>query len=121
MDIGIGLDATLQLSFADQAHFAQEAARLGYTSVWMPEGAGQDSFQLCSQRWAASCQVTPAGLTTGIGVSPVLYRTPVAFAMSGGTVSQLRGAASSWGSVPAALIAPGHASPLDCRNSRRWP
>ena len=33
----------------------------------------------------------PAGLTTGIGVSPVLYRTPIAFAMSGGTVSQLTG------------------------------
>jgi alkanesulfonate monooxygenase SsuD/methylene tetrahydromethanopterin reductase-like flavin-dependent oxidoreductase (luciferase family) len=91
MDIGIGLDATLNLSFADQAELSQEAARSGYTSIWTPEGAGQDSFQLCSQRWAASCQVTPAGLTTGIGVSPVLYRTPVAFAMSGGTVSQLTG------------------------------
>jgi alkanesulfonate monooxygenase SsuD/methylene tetrahydromethanopterin reductase-like flavin-dependent oxidoreductase (luciferase family) len=91
MDIGIGLDATLRLSFADQAHLAQEAARLGYASIWTPEGAGQDSFQLCSQRWAASCQAIPAGLTTGIGVSPVLYRTPVAFAMSGGTVSQLTG------------------------------
>jgi alkanesulfonate monooxygenase SsuD/methylene tetrahydromethanopterin reductase-like flavin-dependent oxidoreductase (luciferase family) len=91
MEIGIGLDATLNLSFADQAELAQEAARLGYTSLWTPEGAGQDSFQLCGQRWAASCQVIPAGLTTGIGVSPVLYRTPIAFAMSGGTLSQLTG------------------------------
>jgi alkanesulfonate monooxygenase SsuD/methylene tetrahydromethanopterin reductase-like flavin-dependent oxidoreductase (luciferase family) len=91
MDIGIGLDATLNLSFGEQADLAQEAARLGYASIWTPEGAGQDSFQLCSQRWAASCQVTPEGLTTGIGVSPVLYRTPVAFAMSGGTLSQLTG------------------------------
>ena len=91
MEIGIGLDATLNLSFADQAALSQEAARLGYTSVWTPEGAGQYSFQLCSQRWAASCQVIPEGLTTGIGVSPVLYRTPIAFAMSGGTVSQLTG------------------------------
>jgi alkanesulfonate monooxygenase SsuD/methylene tetrahydromethanopterin reductase-like flavin-dependent oxidoreductase (luciferase family) len=89
MEIGIGLDATLNLSFADQAQLAQEAARLGYTSMWTPEGTGQDSFQLCSHRWAASCQVVPQGLTTGIGVSPVLYRSPVAFAMSGGTVSQL--------------------------------
>src|ERR671924_1943773 len=91
MDIGIGLDATLNLSFAEQAELSQEAARLGYTNIWTPEGAGQDSFQLCSHRWAASCQVTAGGLTTGIGVSPVLYRTPVAFAMSGGTVSQLTG------------------------------
>jgi len=91
MDIGIGLDATLNLSFADQAALAQEAARSGYTSIWTPEGTGQDAFQLCAQRWAASCQVRPEGLTTGIGVSPVLYRTPLAFAMSGGTVSQLTG------------------------------
>jgi alkanesulfonate monooxygenase SsuD/methylene tetrahydromethanopterin reductase-like flavin-dependent oxidoreductase (luciferase family) len=91
MDIGLGLDATLNLSFADQSALAQEAARAGYTSLWTPEGAGQDAFQLCAHRWAASCQVVPAGLTTGIGVSPVLYRTPIAFAMSGGTVSQLTG------------------------------
>jgi alkanesulfonate monooxygenase SsuD/methylene tetrahydromethanopterin reductase-like flavin-dependent oxidoreductase (luciferase family) len=91
MEIGIGLDATLNLSFTDQADLAQEAARLGYTSLWTPEGAGQDSFQLCGLRWVASCQVIPAGLTTGIGVSPVLYRTPIAFAMSGGTLSQLTG------------------------------
>src|SRR5262245_18663101 len=91
MEIGIGLDATLNLSFADQANLAQEAARLGYTSIWTPEGTGHDSFQLCAQRWAASCQVIPAGLTTSIGVSPVLYRTPVAFAMSGGTLSQMTG------------------------------
>jgi len=91
MDIGIGLDATLNLSFADQAVLSQEAARLGYTSIWTPESTGQDAFQLCSQRWAASRQVLAEGLTTGIGVSPVLYRTPIAFAMSGGTVSQLTG------------------------------
>jgi alkanesulfonate monooxygenase SsuD/methylene tetrahydromethanopterin reductase-like flavin-dependent oxidoreductase (luciferase family) len=91
MEIGVGLDATLNLSFAEQAELAQEAARLGYTSIWTPEGIGHDSFQLCAQRWAASCQALPGGLTTGIGVSPVLYRTPIAFAMSGGTLSQLTG------------------------------
>jgi 5,10-methylenetetrahydromethanopterin reductase len=91
MDVGVGLDATLNLSFADQVVLSQEAARLGYTSIWTPENTGQDAFQLCSQRWTASCQVVPEGLITGIGVSPVLYRTPIAFAMSGGTVSQLTG------------------------------
>ena len=45
MDIGIGLDATLNLSFADQATLSQEAARLGYTSIWTPESTGQDAFQ----------------------------------------------------------------------------
>ncbi len=50
MEIGLGLDATLNLSCADQAALAQEAARFGYTSIWTPEGTGQDAFQLCGQR-----------------------------------------------------------------------
>ncbi|MEE8292205.1 MAG: LLM class flavin-dependent oxidoreductase [Candidatus Tectomicrobia bacterium] len=91
MEIGVGLDATLNVSFAEQADLCQEAARQGYTSIWTPEGTGQDSFQVCAQRWAASRHVVPEGLSTGIGVSPVVYRTPVAFAMSGGTLSQLTG------------------------------
>jgi alkanesulfonate monooxygenase SsuD/methylene tetrahydromethanopterin reductase-like flavin-dependent oxidoreductase (luciferase family) len=91
MEIGVGLDATLNLSFTEQQQLSQEAARLGYTSIWTPEGTGHDSFQVCVQRWAASRQVVPEGLTTGIAVSPVLYRSPVAFAMSGGTISQLTG------------------------------
>ena len=91
MEIGVGLDASLNLSFAEQEELSQEAARLGYTSIWTPEGTGQDSFQLCSQHWSASRRVVPEGLTTGIAVSPVMYRMPVAFAMSGGTLSQLTG------------------------------
>ena len=91
MEIGVGLDATLGLSFAEQEHVSQEAARLGYTSIWTPEGTGHDSFQVCAQRWAASRQVVPEGLTTGIAVSPVMYRTPVAFAMSAGTMTQATG------------------------------
>ena len=91
MEIGVGLDATLNLSFAQQADLSQEAARLGYTSIWTPEGTGYDSFQICEQRWAASRKVVPDGLTTGIGVSPVMYRTPVGFAMSAGTLSALTG------------------------------
>ena len=89
MDIGVGLDSSLNLSFDDQAVLSQEAARQGYTSIWTPEGTGQDSFQVCAHRWAASREVVPDGLYTGIAVSPVMYRTPVAFAMSGGTLSQL--------------------------------
>jgi 5,10-methylenetetrahydromethanopterin reductase len=91
MEIGVGLDANLNLTFDEQAALSKEAARLGYTSIWTPEGTGHDSFQLCAQRWAASREVAPEGLSTGIGVSPVMYRTPVAFAMSGGTLSQLTG------------------------------
>ena len=91
MEIGVGLDASLGMSWADQANLSREAARLGYTSLWTPEGNGQDSFHLCVQRWMASRDVVPEGLETGIGVSPVMYRTPLSFAMAGGTVSEITG------------------------------
>ena len=91
MDIGVGLDGGLRLSTSEQIELSQEAARLGYTSIWTNEGSGQDMFQICAQRWAASREVVPEGLATGIAVSPVMYRSPVAFAMSGGTLSQLTG------------------------------
>ncbi len=89
MDIGIGLDGTLQLSYDEQGQLSAEAARLGYKQVWTPEGSGEDSFQLCQLRWAATRDVVPGGLMTGIGVSPVALRTPIGFAMSAGTLSKL--------------------------------
>ena len=91
MDIGVGLDGSLGMSWADQADLSREAARLGYTSIWTPEGNGQDSFHLCVQRWMASRDVVADGVETGIGVSPVMYRTPLSFAMAGGTVSEITG------------------------------
>ncbi|MFQ6026840.1 MAG: hypothetical protein ACE5Q6_04910 [Dehalococcoidia bacterium] len=47
MDIGVGLDASLGLSFDQQGEASQAAARMGYTSVWTPENVAHDSFQLC--------------------------------------------------------------------------
>ena len=91
MEIGLGLDFSLGLSFDEQAELSREAARLGYESLWTPEGAGHDSFQLCALRWRASTEVVEGGLGTGIAVSPVAYRTPVAFAMSAGTLSAMSG------------------------------
>lgn len=91
MNIGLGLDFSLGMSFADQQTLAREAAALGYTSLWTPEGAGLDSFQLCALRWQASAEVVDGGLTTGIGVCPIAYRSPIAFAMSAGTLSAQSG------------------------------
>ncbi len=91
MEIGVGLDASLGMSWADQADLSREAAELGYASIWTPEGNGQDSFHLCVQRWMATREVVAEGLWTGIGVSPVMYRTPLSFAMAGGTVSEITG------------------------------
>lgn len=87
MEIGIGLDGTLGLSFENEAKLSATAARLGYTSIWTPEGPGLDSFQICSHRWNATRSVVNKGLTTGISVSPVTLRTPVSLAMSAGTMS----------------------------------
>ena len=91
MEIGVGLDPTLGLNWDQQREVSREAARLGYTSIWTPEGNGQDSFHLCVQRWQATAEIVPEGLTTGIAVSPVMYRTPLSFAMEGGTVSDITG------------------------------
>lgn len=91
MEVGIGLDASLRLSFEDQEQLSREAASLGYTSIWTPEGAAEDSFLLCALRWKASAEVVPGGLETGIAVSPVGLRTAMGFAMSAGTVSKLSG------------------------------
>ncbi|MCH9010639.1 MAG: LLM class flavin-dependent oxidoreductase [Chloroflexi bacterium] len=91
MEIGVGLDASLGLSLTDQADLSKLAAESGYTSIWTPEGTGQDSFQLCGHRWRATKDVVAGGLTTGIAVSPVMHRTPIAFAMSGGTMSEITG------------------------------
>ncbi len=91
MEIGVGLDPTLGLNWDQQREVSREAAKLGYTSIWTPEGNGQDSFHLCVQRWQATTEIVPEGLTTGIAVSPVMYRTPLSFAMEGGTVSDITG------------------------------
>jgi alkanesulfonate monooxygenase SsuD/methylene tetrahydromethanopterin reductase-like flavin-dependent oxidoreductase (luciferase family) len=91
MEIGIGLDGTLGLSYDEQAQVSAEAARLGYASIWTPEQQGEDSFLTCAWRWNATRDVVPGGLATGIGVSPVPLRTPMGFAMSAGTMTKLTG------------------------------
>lgn len=91
MEIGIGLDPTVGLNYEEQAQLSREAAELGYTQIWTPEGAGEDSFQLCALRWNATREVVPGGIGTGIGVSPVAMRTPMGFAMSAGTLSKMSG------------------------------
>ncbi len=91
MEIGIGLDYRLGLSFAEQRELAREAARLGYDSAWTPAGLAQDAFQLCGQWWSASDEVTQGGIGTGISVVPVPVWTAPALATAAGTVGELTG------------------------------
>jgi len=63
MEIGLGIDARLALSAAEQADIAAEAAVLGYTSLWTPN-RDDDPFAFCVAWHRAS------GLETGISVLP---------------------------------------------------
>ena len=91
MEIGVGLDHGLGLSFEEETTMAREAAQLGYKSIWTNEGSGIDSMLLCAHRWRATTDVIPDGLTTGIAVSPAGVRTAMGFAMEAGTLSRMSG------------------------------
>ncbi len=91
MEIGVGLDGSLRLSYEDQAQLSRESAKLGYSSIWTNDTGGEDAFQICALRWEASREVVPDGLWTGIAVSAVGPRSPLGFAISGGTVSKRTG------------------------------
>jgi alkanesulfonate monooxygenase SsuD/methylene tetrahydromethanopterin reductase-like flavin-dependent oxidoreductase (luciferase family) len=91
MQIGIGLDPTLGLTFEQQREMAKEAVRLGYTSAWTPAGLAHDPFQICAQWSTASREAPAGGLTTGIAVLPVgMWSAPILAALAG-TVGDLSG------------------------------
>jgi alkanesulfonate monooxygenase SsuD/methylene tetrahydromethanopterin reductase-like flavin-dependent oxidoreductase (luciferase family) len=91
MDIGIGLDHRLGLSFAESREIVREAAQLGYSSAWTPAGTAHDSLHTCVQWSEATREITPGGLTTGISVVPVPIWTAPSLAASAGTVGELTG------------------------------
>ena len=71
MQSGVGIDDGLRLAPADQRTLVQEAARLGYDSIWRPaSAAGRSAFHSCVQWWQASTEVVPDGLRMGISVVP---------------------------------------------------
>jgi alkanesulfonate monooxygenase SsuD/methylene tetrahydromethanopterin reductase-like flavin-dependent oxidoreductase (luciferase family) len=84
MMIGAGLDARLGLPFDQLRVAAQEAARLGFASLWTPAGDVPDSFHVCSA-WSRD---TP--LRTGISVVPAARMwTPLGLAAQTATLAQL--------------------------------
>jgi alkanesulfonate monooxygenase SsuD/methylene tetrahydromethanopterin reductase-like flavin-dependent oxidoreductase (luciferase family) len=86
MEIGVGLDPTLRLTWGQQQEMAQEALRLGYRSAWTPSGAtSRDAFHVCVQ-WSAA---TERRLSTGISVVPVAHWTPPQLAATAGTTGEL--------------------------------
>jgi alkanesulfonate monooxygenase SsuD/methylene tetrahydromethanopterin reductase-like flavin-dependent oxidoreductase (luciferase family) len=90
LEIGVGLDPTLRLSWDDQRQMAHEAADLGYSSAWTPSGpAARDAFHLCAQWNMATRDVVRGGLGTGISVVPVPTWSPPVLASQAGTVGEL--------------------------------
>ena len=92
MEYGIGVDASLGLSFAESRALVAEAARLGYSSAWTPSGPPvRDGFQMCAQWHGATTDIVDGGLTTGIAVIPVPVWTVQALAQQAGALSALTG------------------------------
>ena len=86
MEIGVGLDPTLRLTWSQHRDLAKEALRLGYQSAWTPAGGtSRDAFHVCAT-WASA---TDAQLRTGISVVPVAHWTVPQLAASAGTVGEL--------------------------------
>jgi alkanesulfonate monooxygenase SsuD/methylene tetrahydromethanopterin reductase-like flavin-dependent oxidoreductase (luciferase family) len=86
MEIGIGLDPTLRLSWGEQRELVQEAVNLGYQSAWTPAGAAsRDAFHVCA-RWALA---TENALGTGISVVPVAHWTVPQLAATAATVGEI--------------------------------
>ncbi len=89
---GIGIDASLGLSFAESRELAGEAARAGYRSAWTPSGpATRDGFQVCAQWSNATSSMVDGGLPVSIAVIPVPVWTVQSLASQAGTLSELTG------------------------------
>lgn len=92
MEIGIGIDASLGLSFVQQRELVREAAQLGYTSAWTPSGsATRDGFQVCAQWHGWTADLVDGGLTTGIAVIPAPLWTVPSLVHQAGTLADLSG------------------------------
>src|ERR1700730_13875938 len=98
MKAGVGIDPRLGLSRPDQRALVQEAARLGYQSLWMPAGiTGRSVFQTSVEWWQATTDVVAEGLDIGISVVPFPGWTVPTLAAESATVSEITGGKFSLG------------------------
>src|ERR1700674_1974639 len=92
MKSGVGIDPRLGLSRSDQQALVQEAARLGFESLWMPAGiTGRSVFQTAVEWWSATTDVISQGLNIGISVVPFPGWTVPTLAAESATVSEITG------------------------------
>src|SRR6266852_4900785 len=92
MKAGVGIDPHLGLSVDQQRTLVQEAARLGYDSLWTPAGlTARSIFQTCHQWWAATTHVVTEGLSVGTSVIPFPGWTVPPLAAESATLSEITG------------------------------
>ncbi len=91
MQIGIGLDTTPRISFAEQRAVIRAAVGMGYETAWTPAGLRPDAVQTCVQ-WAQAVNGDDGAggtFSTGISVVPVPIWTPMALASVAATAGTL--------------------------------
>ena len=91
MEIAVGLDQGLGLSFPEQRELIREAVRLGYVGAWTPAGLALDAFQVCGQWCAAATAAGGARFNAGISVLPVPLWSAPALAATAATTAVLTG------------------------------
>jgi alkanesulfonate monooxygenase SsuD/methylene tetrahydromethanopterin reductase-like flavin-dependent oxidoreductase (luciferase family) len=85
---GVGIDASLGLTFEESGLLVREAASLGFRSAWCPSGpATRDGFQVCGQ-WARDTADIP-GFECGIAVIPAPVWTVPSLVSQAGTVGEI--------------------------------
>lgn len=91
MEIGVGLDRGLGLSWSEYRELGRLAARLGYQSAWTNAGNDREATHICAQWSVASAEVVDGGIGTGISVVPVPLWSAPSLASCAATVSDISG------------------------------
>ena len=89
MEIAVGLDRGLGLSWGQYRELGRYAVGLGYQSIWTNAANGRDSLHVCAQWSVATAEVVAGGIGTGISVIPIGYWSPTALASAAATVAEI--------------------------------
>lgn len=107
MHIGIGLDPTARLTYAEHREAIRETVELGYTCAWTPAGFGPDAFFTCANWASAADEVdTTHTFNTGISVVPAPIWSVPSLASVAATVGQLTGSRFTLGIGTGSITSP---------------
>jgi alkanesulfonate monooxygenase SsuD/methylene tetrahydromethanopterin reductase-like flavin-dependent oxidoreductase (luciferase family) len=91
VEIAVGLDRGLGLSWDRYRELGRQAAHLGYQSVWTNAANGRDAMHVCAQWSVATSDLVPGGIGTGVSVIPVGFWSPASMASCAATVGEITG------------------------------